>query len=314
MVYTLGNLYSDGEGISSARQNATSVLAQNGSVLVAIPVATQTGLMHALDTSGGLNLDEVYFRSADGLSIKNVRRKHLHNAATDEAGGELNDIFIYNPDIIVFGWNQGLNYKDLFLYTTGGSSLTDVVDSTGHFLRLNSTWSGSVGEDAEIAVPQGASTLGFVEKILGIVNMYCDFGSGQVARMGFGMEFANNTIDTTRKFGFEMCDATGNTWQAVTCNGVTRTVTASGIVVNPVQSAKGYRFYFNPTNATIKFSNSDGTVKPVTTTIPSGGFIDPNRTWRMGIQTTNSTEKHMYVYGLKYIGLNVSPLWFNIPE
>jgi hypothetical protein len=313
-MVNIGGLYSDGEAVSAARQNATSIMSGTGTAIAAVPSTQQVGAFHAYDTSSGFTLDELYIRSADGLTFLNVRRKHLHNAALDTSGGTLNDIFVYNPRVIQYGWDGFNSRGDFYTTKTGQAAVNQIVDNiNGFYYQLNSTYSGTAGEYVNFAMPTGNSPLGFTEKIVGMVTMICDFSANQVVRVGFGMEEVQNTTDTTRKLGLEGCDSTGTAWQAVTCNGTTRTVTASGMPIAPNTSMHGYKIYFDPVSASCKFTNSDGLIKLVTSTIPSGGQIDPNRVWRQGIQTTNSTVKNMYVSHIQFVGKNVSSIWFDDP-
>ena len=307
--------FSEGEAISAARQNAVSFISGTGTQIAAIPSTQQIGAFHALDTSSGFSLDECYIRSADGLNMLNLRRKHLHNASTDPAGGLLHDIFVFNPRVLQYGWDGIINIEDLYITKTGQAAVNPITDNiNGSYLQLNSTFANNVGEYVNIAVATGNAPLGFSEKVVGMVDMICDFSANQVVRCGFGMEEVQNTVDTTRKLGIEACDSTGTAWQGVTCNGTTRTVTATGMPVAPNTSMHGYKIYFDPISASCKFTNSDGIVKLVTSTIPSGGQIDPNRVWRQGIQTTNSTSKNMYVSHIQFVAKNVSSIWFDQPD
>lgn len=316
MSSNLGLPFSEGEAASNARRNAVSVISAPGSTLAAIPSTQQIGLMKSLDTSGGLNLNEVYLKSADGLSILNVRRKHLHNLDVDEAGGLLHNAVVYNPRLFIYGIEGSNTLQRLYITKTGAASVIETVDSNGKYHQLNSTWNAgtSTGEYVNIAVVGGLTPVGFTEKMLGLITMYCDANVNQVARVGWGMEESENTIDTTRKVGMEMCNSTGTVWQGVTSNGVTRTVTATSMPVSPSLAFRTYRFFYDPLLAQVKISNTDGFLKVITSTIPSGGQIDSNRVFRAGIQTTNSTVKNMYVGHIYLVAKNVSSVWFDTPD
>jgi hypothetical protein len=311
----LGLPTSEGEAMSAARRNAMMVMSGKGTEISAIPTTQQIPFFRCIESSGGLLVDENYFKSADGLSIKNFRRKHLHNLETDTAGGLLLNSLVYNPRNWTFG-DKGFNTINDFIHTnSGAATFTEGSSSTlGRYFQLTSTWSGSVGEYRNASVMSGGTILGFSEKILGIIKMYMDYQINQVARIGFGMEEVQNTVDVTRKAGMEMCGSTGINWQGVSSNGVTRTVTATSMGASTYPNPKTYRIYFNPTNASIKISNNDGVLKIITSTIPSGGGVDPNRIFRIGLQTTNSTPKIMTVSRVQFIGKNDDSTWFDGPE
>jgi hypothetical protein len=311
----LGLPYTDGEASSSARKNATMVMTGTGAQIAAIPTSQQIPFFKCLDNSGGLNMDEVYFKSASGLQLINFRRKHLHNFDTDIAGGLMLNQFIYNPRIIVFG-EKGFNTASDFMYTwTGNAVLTEFFNnSIGRAYSLFSSWNGVTGDYLNVTAILGGINIGFAQMLLGIIKMVLDFQTNQIVRIGFGMEEVQNTVDSTRKMGIEMCPSTGINWQGVTANGITRTVSATSMPVSTYPTYKNYRMFFNPSNATIKISNSDGVLKVITSTVPSGGQIDSIRTWRMGIQTTNSQVKNIYVGNVKFIGHNNSTDFFDGPE
>jgi hypothetical protein len=315
MSSNLGLTFSDTEPSSSARKNATMVMSGTGLQISQVPVTQQIPVFRCLDNSGGLNIDELYFKSASGLNLINVRRKQLHNFDTDIAGGLMLNQFIYNPRLIIFG-EKGFNTIDDFIYTwSGNATIQDSFNaSVGRFLTMFSPFNGVSGDYLNLNVMMGGIGAGFSERILGMIKMVLDFQTNQIVRMGFGMEEVQNTVDPTRKMGLEMCPSTGINWQGITGNGVSRTVTATSMPVSTYPTHQWYRMFFNPSNASIKFTNSAGTLKLVTSTIPSGGQIEPIRNWRMGIQTTNSQPKNMYVNLVKFIANNNSVDFFDGPE
>jgi len=311
----LGLPFTDGEASSSARKNATMVMTGTGAQIAAIPTSQQIGIFKCLDNSGGLNADEIYFKSASGLQLINFRRKHLHNAATDIAGGLLLEQLIYNPRIVQFGYN-GFISTDQFVYTLiGNATFSEFFNnSIGRFGVFNSPFNGVTGDYVNATVMLGGIGIGFSEKILGFIKLVMDFQTNQIARIGFGMEEVQNTIDSTRKMGMEMCPSTGINFQSVTANGISRTALATSMPASTYPTYKNYRMFFNPTNASVKISNNDGVLKIVTSNIPSGGQIDPVRTFRMGLQTTNSQVKNLYISMVKFTGNNNSTDFFDSPE
>ena len=311
----LGLPTTSGEAMSSARRNATMVMSGTGLEISNIPTTQQIPLFKCLETSGGLNSDELYFRSANNQTFINVRRKHNHSSNSDSDGGILLDQFVYNPRDIHFGL-QGHNSAVDFVFTSSGTAafLEQFVSNVGRFYTLKSTWSGTAGNYFNASAMGGGTSIGFSEKVIGFIKLVLDYQINQIVRAGFGMEEVQAGTDPTRKAGMEMCGSTGINWQGVSSNGITRTVSATSMNSSTWPTYKTYRIFFNPTNATIKISNSDGTLKLLTSTIPSGGQIDPTRNWRMGIQTTNSQEKIMYVAYVKFDAKNNDTTCFDSPE
>ncbi len=142
----LGLAYAEGDQASAARRNATMVLSGKGSEIASVPVVQSIPLYRCLDSSSGYLKDEVYFLAADGLSKKNIRRKHTHSADTDEEGGLLHNAFVYNPRVVVFGQAPFNNLYDFNITTTGNAGFTSIPDSTyGRTNYLTTTWE-SIGE------------------------------------------------------------------------------------------------------------------------------------------------------------------------
>jgi hypothetical protein len=312
----LGLGYAEGDQVANARLNATMVMSAKGSEIASVPFTQQTPLFRCLESTSGFIANELYMRTADNLGVTNVRRKHTHSADTDEEGGLLHNMFIYNPRIVQFGLTPFNNLYDFNQTKVNTASFDYVPDEFyGRTLLLTSTWdtAGSIGNYVNASV--AGQQIGFTEKMLAMATLYMDFNANQVARVGFGMELANNTVDVTRKVGMEMCGGTGTNWQAVSANGVTRTVSATSMNSAPVPNAfMTYRFFFNPNTVSYKLTNTDGLTKVMTSTIPSGGSIDYPRLFRFGLDTTNSTTKHMWLLRLYFIAKNTDPSWFNGPE
>jgi hypothetical protein len=306
----LGLPFSEGQTTSPARRNATMVMSGKGSEIAAIPTTQQIPVFRCIETSGGLTSDELYFRSANNQSFINVRRKHTHASNSDADGGIQLDQFINNLNDIHFGQQGHNGSTDWSLTSSGTAAYGEFFNTTnGRFFTLKSTFVGSTGNYINLAAMGGGSGIGFSEKVIGIIKMVMDYQINQIARMGFGMEEVQAGTDPTRKAGLEMCGSTGINWQGVSGNGVTRTVSATSMNSSTYPNYKTYTIYFNPINASIKIVNNDGTVKTITSTVPSGGIVDPTRNWRMGIQTTNSQEKIMYINRVMFHAKTNDPAW-----
>lgn len=310
----LGTNFQEGDLLSDSRLNAKSIFSGTGLEIVAIPATLQVPIFRCLETSGGYKKDEVYFRSADQLGSINVRRKHYHSQDTDEEGGTYHNMLINNPLPIEFGKRPFNTLDEFNMSKSGAATLSDIIDGTyGRTINLHSTWSGAVGEYVNATV--AGTPIGFGDKVLAVIEMYMAYNANQVARVGFGMEESQNTVDIGRKIGMEMCSGTGTNWQAVTANGITRTTSATSMNAAPVPNTfKTYRMFFNPSNVSYKLTNSDGITKIVTSTIPSGGQIDNPRLFRIGLNTTNATAKDLWSTRLYFVAQCADTLWYSSPE
>ena len=316
IVNNLGLPFLEGDQASNARRNAVMVMSAKGSEIAAVPSAQQIPVFRCIETSGGYTKDELYVRTADNLGVYNVRRKHTHATDTDEEGGTLHNILINNPRIISFGEEPSNNLYDFNVTKIGAATFNYTPDAVyGRTLLLTSPWNIGSAQGEYVNASVNGVSIGFDEKILGIITMYLAYNANQVARVGFGMEEAQNTIDPTRKCGMEMCGGTGINWQAVTANGLTRTTSATSMNAAPIPNDfKAYRMFFNPSNVSFKLTNQDGIVKIMTSTIPSGGFIENPRLFRAGINTTNTQEKSFWILRIFFVARNSDPNWFDGPE
>jgi len=312
---TLGVPFLEGEPVSNARRNATSVISMNGDQIASLPSDQEFAFFRCKQTSGGLKQDEFYGRSADNLTLLNFRRKHAHNEDTDEAGGTMLNMFINNPKMILFG-QRGFNTLDEFVVTLSGTATISeqVNDAVGRYHRLQSTWNAGGSTGYYINARSAGIQISLAQQMLAIFKMQLDFDANQVCRVGFGMEEANAGVDNTPKAGIEMCNATGTAWQVITADGLARTVTPSPVQVKPTPAQfRDYRIFVNPISGEVKFASSDGNGKIATSNFPSG-IIEPKRRWSEGINTTNSTTKNLYLANVFFAALNGDTLWFSQPE
>lgn len=308
----LGYPYLEGDSASNAKRNATAVISAPGTILAAIPSTQEIPIARSLDTSGGLKQDEGYIRSADGLTWLNMRRKHTHSEDTDEEGGLLHNMFIYNPRLILFG-QRGFNTLDEFVVTKASTAaMTEQVnDSNGRYHQLQTVATSSNYINASVA----GQPLSLGEKMLAIFKMQCEFDVNCVQRIGFGMEEANAGVDNTPKMGMEMCTGTGTNWQGVTADGIARTVTPTIMPVKPSPAQmRAYRIFYNPFSGEVKLANSDGQGKLITSNVPSGGIIETKRMWREGIMTTTAQIKNLWLQRVAFAAKNGDVTWFAAPE
>ena len=300
--------------VSAAKRNAMAVISDRGAALTGLPISTLVPVARCTETSGGLKRDQMYFRSTDMQSWINFRKRHFHNSYNDEDGGTLHDILLANPKIVSFG-NEPFNHIDDFMTQATAPSTASIVedDTYGRTIYLNSEWNTEIQEGIPVNLSAKGLPLSFSDRMVAYASLWMAFNANQVARVGFGMELSQNTVDIQKKVGMEMCSSTGLNWQAVTANGLVRTVSATSINAAPSPNVlKTYQMIFDPETAQFYLSSSDGISKVMTSTIPSGGIIENTRLFRIGINTTNPTPKHMWVFKVKFNAITGEATYSNL--
>lgn len=295
----LGLLWSEGESTSESRLNAKSIFSGTGSEITALPSTKQIPIVRCIESGDGLEADELYFQNADGTSYLNVRRKHTHNADTDIAGGTLNDILISNPKQIYINMpdpraSEFIEYK----HASAPSIANSATGSSSQYVVLQTgTTSGQYS-----GMYKGGVQLGFAKAVLMRLKMQISHNSNMVFRAGAGIENVQDSTSNSNKIGLEGCSGTGVYIQVVTGNSLGRTATAttSDIAASPAQ-LRGYKVLWDPVTADVKYWDSDANVKTVTATLPSSGAVVSSSLCRIGVNTSNTTAKTLYLGGLLLI-------------
>ena len=299
---SLGLLYAEGENISESRHNAKTVFSGTGAEITALPASKQVPIARCLTTGSGFEADELYFQSSDGLSYHNVRRKHLHSADTDISGGTLNDILIANPRQIYIN-NPDVNINDYrnYKHANAPAIANLAMPSDSSYITIQTgTASGEYNN-----IMKGGMQMGFASPVYLQLKMQISHNSNMVFRSGVGMEWVQNSTDNTRKIGLEGCTGTGVFMQLVTASGLGRTATptTTDMAASPAQ-LRGYKVYWNPVTADVTYADSDGNVKTSTATLPSSGAIVSSSLFRLGISTTNTTQKTVFLSGMLLSGVH----------
>lgn len=306
---SLGLLYSEGESLSESRLNAKSVFSGSGAAITALPSTKQVPIARCIETGDGFLADELYFQSADGTSYINVRRKHLHNADTDIAGGTLNDILVANPRQIYMN-NPAPLASDFIAYkhANGVAPANSAVGSDSQYVTLTT---GAVSGEYS-GMYKGGVQMGFAKAVYLHLKMQLSHNSNIVFRAGTGIENVQNATSNSNKIGIEGCTGTGVFIQVVTGNALGRTATPtdSNMAATPAQ-LRGYKVYWNPITADVNYADSDGNVKTVTATLPSSGPAVSSSLFRIGVNTSNTTAKSLYLGGLLLIGHNADSVLFD---
>ena len=296
----LGLLYSEGESLSESRLNAKSIFSGTGSEITALPSTKQVPIARCIETGDGFEANELYFQSSDGTSYLNVRRKHLHNADTDVAGGALNDILIANPKQVYVGIpdpraNRFLNYKH-----ASAPAVTDLAQPNDvNYITVQTGTTASQYNNIYL----GGIQMGFAKAIYLSLKMQISHETDLVFRTGTGMEWVQDSTANSNKIGLEGCAGTGIYLQVVTGNSLGRTATATTSEMVPASAGRrGYKVYWNPTTADVNYADSDGNVNTVTSTLPSSGAVVGSALFRLGVNTSNTTAKSVLLAGMLLCG------------
>lgn len=306
----LGLLYAAGETPSEARANAKSVFTGLGTDISALPASKQVPIVISHDDSGGFNLDEAYFQSADRLSYINFRRKHLHSQDTDISGGTLRAIHSANPRNILLNWKTPSVTQFQVNKHASAAAPSNVAPgvSTTHYVIIESgTTSGQYSN-----LYTGGIRLGFGKDVLCMMKMQVSHDSSLAIRGGIGMEYANSSTDNEAKLGMEGCDADGTNYRLVTADGTSRTKTITSIpIIHSPAGMRGYRLQMNVAAAEATLENSDGTSVTTDDTLPGTGPITSNKLFRLGINTATTAKREIYLASLFISAEDQDTLWFD---
>ncbi len=300
MSTNLGLLWSEGESASESRFNAKSIFSGTGSEITALPSTKQVPIARCIETGDGYDADELYFQSSDGLSYLNVRRKHLHNADTDIAGGTLQDILIANPKVVYIN-QRDISANDFRNYKHANATAISNVAAPNDSNYITVTTGSASGEYNNIF--KGGIQMGFAKSLYISWKMQISHNANMVFRSGTGMEWVQDSTANSNKVGIEGCSGTGVYMQVVTGNSLGRTATATttDMAASPSQ-LRGYKVYWNPITADVNYADSDGNLKNVTSTLPSSGAVVGSSLFRLGINTSNTTAKTVNLASMLLIG------------
>jgi hypothetical protein len=122
------------------------------------------------------------------------------------------------------------------------------------------------------------------------------------------MESMDLTNDVVPKFGVESCSATNSNWNIVTADGTTRTaIDGQASLDNTASVGTAHGFVLdNLPGAYVNFYFDNNTVVSKSTNLPpassAANTIPRNTLCNYGIKTTDTTAKHLYVWGLAIVG------------
>lgn len=309
---SLGGLYGL-EQLSQGRLNKKGIFVGTGAEIAAVPLNSPAKTFICEETGSGYIADEAYFTKADESGRVSFRRKHTHDADTDEAGGDIYEIDIATlPDRIYI--NRNTRIED-FLATDqassgggGGIALSrgdNAILNSRMVTRLRTTT--TTNNWTQLA--DGGKQLSMNSRVEWHITFQISHQSAILWRAGVGMEAVSASTNTSEaKFGMEGCDSDGVNIRLICCAGAgSRTNTNSEIAMDV--GMRGYKMVYTP-GTNIVWIDSSANMKTLTTNIPSTGSLAADRMLRYGIKLpSGTTEKVMYIAADAITGKVSDSLW-----
>jgi hypothetical protein len=264
------------------------------------------------DSTGGLNIDEPVFPSADRENLLAVFHKHLHNAETNKAGGHFADVLMANPNLIQRYATSNLG--DYITDVLNGGTVAQEITSTDSWTRLrtNTTVNGLVNAYV------GGETIRFSRDLHIIQTVQVTLATSVLTRFGCNMEKVSEADDILPKVGLEGCSGDGNIWIVITATnaaGSRSELPAGAPTPSPLVDASARRHQLRfKSGARVYYSCDNGFAATKTDHIPNSGSNRRDRLIYFGIKTlVGSQSKDMRLWGGRIIGhaatdLTVDPL------
>jgi hypothetical protein len=284
-------------GISPSILNAGFVFAGTGAEIAALGSTAGPQIARCTASGSGFTADRVYFRLVGGTWNVLNQAKHTHDQADDDSGGLLSDILYANTNNVYrqekWGWfgNVMLNeytgtgagcFADL---ATGSTKLSTGTENTSY---ANSRTGGRRHDWAQFSRVD--------------LRIRADSGTNVIARAGVNMDTLSGSNTSAACYGIEFCTSTGVNWQLVSSDGTTRSITGS-TAPGTTAAAQYYKIEHIPgapgtgaVKLTTGMSASPFWTK-TTNPPPASGGSDAAKTVSMGIKTTDTTQKNLYVWG-----------------
>lgn len=294
------------ESLSPDKHNAMGVVKLTSSEMAALPITTQVGLIHCLDTGNGFVKDVIYKPIYDGsfnrTAFVPVVQAHDHSANDDVSGGSLIDIYYANGDKAALIDYYKINISEFRLFGSfsgGGVGFDDSeADTTSVSLSTGIT------PNNNLTIQGDGIRLLFSSKMRWDFRMRASHNSGITLRAGVNIDRLDQSQSTSRRqIGVEGCAGHGTNWVIISANGNSGNLTATQTLL-PINSvADLYSMLFVPAlEARLFYAGVSQAASPAGAT-PSNGNSDHDKLWRFGVQTTNSTQKKFNYWSGQQIGV-----------
>lgn len=275
---------------SQARMNQKTNTVDTGTNLAAINPTFPGMEVFSLDTSGGFTINNKYVRDSTNSSWLQMLPAGSHDHSSSSTGGLFSTVLTDNVGQFIL-YNFISPTAAQFLQTVTGGTITNVQGSGNWYVQLAT---GTVANNLAQA-DMGGIAIGFGSPIKYSVKIGETGASTSLqGRMGINIETVGAAVsNTTKSLGFEFCDSTGVNYQAVSCDGGSRTVVTTGQAFAGTNNA---RFLYTPSVSMIATINQT-TATTKTSNLPNSGAAGPDKSARFGIQTTNTVAKTIQIWG-----------------
>lgn len=319
---SLGGLFGL-EPPSQSKLNRKTIYIGSGSDIVSLTSTADPVLFFCDETGSSLTVDNFYFRTADGLSLKNIFRKHLHNSINDVDGGDYFDIDIANADKICIERTHGERttlWAASEFIGTGSAAITDEVEAnTSLYVDISS----GTTDEGWAYLADGGLQFSFANRAeLRAKLQFSHNGSegqgGQIWRAGVAAEKPQNNSDTAnRSFGIEGCSGLGQNIFLFNCDGgglrpQTDTTTNMKTGTGGTNTSLGVKVFYTP-STNVVYSDTAAHTVVSNNNVPSNGSAFSDRMLRYGIRTSDAgTAKHMYLWADALYGKIDDPSWVGV--
>jgi hypothetical protein len=304
MSSELGQLFSDGLTYNPAIFDAKTIVVMPGSYITSIPSTVEYAAARALDSTGGLRKDEMYYPNADRNQIIPVHWSHRHQSGDHWNGGSHQDIILANEREVHI--NRYGATPEMYFSGISGSGIVD--RSSDGYVRVRT----GLTLNSWARIYASGSGVAFYNKILWRAKLRVNDDLGQLVRFGCRMEDPANNADNLEKFGLEGCDGDGPNFRLVSANGVGRYKEPTALVIEQT-SFRGYAMLLEP-GTTVTLQYDDGTVISETNNIPSAGSTTDRDALKLGIKTSNSNEKIITLAAAECFGISGDNDWFQMNQ
>lgn len=295
--------------ISQAKLNAKTVLMADANFLQSLQITYAGQLVRCIGTitNGIFKPNRSYFRNESNTGwIPDTQFIHLHNAATDIAGGLFSDIIKVNTHHNACFRGYWPN-KEMFKKTITGTS--DILNQ-GDRVDFSTE---AVTNGYAIGGLQGG-TVNMGSWSTWAINGFATSGSRMTIKIGLGVEQVHLVSPIDRRYGLEACDSVGTSrnYNLYTGDGTTWSIEPTSEAVQQT-APRGFHFVYDPGRYVKMYRNVAGaeTFSIKTTHVPVSGAIDSTKPFNIGYKTNEGVAKQYKLFSLV---INASPptsLWPN---
>lgn len=261
--------------------------------------------------SGSFFQDDYVSRKIDDTGFSLIsQNKHLHNEDTNRAGGLLSAVISANLANLLF-FHKAVGFGPSDMHTYGPVGATIAMDQYTGAVKWDT---GTVAGDYLVSKLMGSAPSLAKPLALKMVAQYHGNITNVFCRWGVNMEPMDVGNNNDAKFGIETCAGANGNWNVVSAEGgaganrTTMNANASlegDTIVGTVAARRGHHMQYLPgsfinykyqnNNTVSKSTNMPNQASPPNT-IPVDNVVN------IGIKTTDTNSKQLYIWGMAVIG------------